>query len=74
MRWVVRFVVERVFWRGSEEQQESEKVERQVKDICLKSFKRDQVRSSDFTKGEDRDDFWRHDEGLNEIQKVLKDA
>lgn len=74
MRWVVGAVVERVFWRGSEEQNESERVERQVKDICLKSFKRDQVRASDFAKDDDTDDFWRQDEGLNEIQKVLKDA
>jgi len=74
MRWVVSSVVERVFWRGSEEQLESEKVERQVKDICLKSLKRDPVQVSDFAKQEDTDDFWKQDEGLNEIQKVLKDA
>lgn len=74
MRWVVRSVVERVFWRGSEEQIESEKVERQVKDICLKSLKRDPVQASDFAKREDTDDFWKQDEGLDEIQKVLKDA
>ena len=73
-RWVVRSVVERVFWRGSEEQIESEKVERQVKDICLKSLKRDPAQTSDFAKHEDTDDFWKQDEGLNEIQKVLKDA
>lgn len=70
----MRFVVERVFWRGSEEQRENEAIEQQVKDICLKSFKRDQARASDSAKNEDTDDFWRHDEGLNEIQKVLKDA
>ena len=74
MRWVVRSVVERVFWRGSEEQRESERVEQQVKDICLKSLKHDQVRTSDFAKDEDTGDFWRKDEGLNEIRKVLKDA
>ena len=73
-RSVVRFVVERVFWRGSEEQIESEKIERQVKDICLNSLKRDQVRTSDYVKDEDTDDFWKQDEGVNEIQKVLKDA
>jgi len=73
-RWVVRFIVERVFWRGSGEQIESEKVERQVKDICLKSLKRDQVQASDLSKDEDTDEFWKQDEGLNEIQKVLKDA
>jgi len=74
MRWVVRSVIERVFWGGSEEQRESEKVERQVKDICLKSLKHDQAQVSDFPKIEDTDDFWKQDEGLNEIQKVLKDA
>jgi len=74
MRWVGRSIVERVFWRGSEEQKESEKVELQVKDICLKSLKRDQAGTSDFAKDEDTDDFWKQDEGLNEIQKVLKDA
>ena len=73
-RWAVRYIIERVFWRGSEEQLEREKVDRQVKDICLKSLKRDQVQASDFTKDEDTDDFWKQDEGLNEIQKVLKDA
>jgi len=74
MRWVVRFVVERVFWRGSEEQIESEKIGRQVKDVCLESLKRGQVKASDYVKDEGTDDFWKQDEGLNEIQKVLKDA
>lgn len=73
-RWVVGSVVERVFWRGSEEQIESEKVERQLKDVYLKSLKREPVKASDFAKHEDTDDFWKQDEGLNEIQKVLKDA
>jgi len=73
-RWVVKFIVGRAFWRGSEEQLESEKVDRQVKDICLKSLKRDQVQASGFTKDEDTDEFWKQDEGLSEIQKVLKDA
>jgi anoctamin-10 len=74
-RSVVRFVIERVFWRGSEEQLESEKIEQQAKDICLKSLKGDQVRPFDYAKNEDTlDDFWKQDEGLNEIQKVLKDA
>jgi len=74
MRWVVSSVVERICWRGSEEQKESDKIERQVKDICLKSLKRDQVQPSVFARDEDKDDFWKQDEGLNEIQKVLKDA
>jgi len=74
MRWVVRSVVERVFWRGSEEQRESEEVELQVKDICLKSLKPDQVQASGFAKDQDTDDFWKQDEGLSEIQKALKDA
>lgn len=72
-RWAVRFVVERVFWRGSEEQIESEKIERQVKDICLNSLKRDQVRTFDYAEDGGTDDFWKQDEGLDEIQKVLKD-
>jgi anoctamin-10 len=74
MRGVIRFVVERVFWRGSEEQIECERIERQVKDICLDSLKRDRVLASDYAKDVDTDDFWKQDEGLNEIQKVLKDA
>lgn len=73
-RWAVRFVMERVFWRGSEEQIESEKIERQVKDICLNTFKRNQVGPSDHVKAEATDDFWKQDEGLDEIQKVLKDG
>lgn len=73
-RSVVRFIVERVFWRGSEEQLESEKIERQVKDICLGSLGRGQVRSTDYAKDEDAEDFWKQEEGLDEIQKVLKDA
>ena len=73
-RWAVRFVINRVFWRGSEEQIESERIERQVKDICLSSLKRDPVRTSDYVKDEDTDDFWKQDEGLDELQKVLKDA
>jgi anoctamin-10 len=73
-RSVVRFVVERLFWKGSKEHIESEKIERQVKDICLNSLKGGQVRASRFARDEDTDDFWKQDEGLNEIQKVLKDA
>ena len=74
MRGIIRVVVERVFWRGSEEQVESERIERQVKDICLDSLKRDHVRASDDVKDEDADDFWEQNEGFNEIQNVLKDA
>jgi len=40
----------------------------------LNSLKRDKVRSSDYAKNEETDDFWKQDEGLDEIQKVLKDA
>lgn len=73
-RSAVKFVMERVFWRGSEEQIESEKVDRQVKDIYLKSLMRDQVRTSEHARDDDTDEFWKQDGGLNEIQQVLKDA
>ncbi|KAF9650159.1 DUF590-domain-containing protein [Thelephora ganbajun] len=74
MRWVVRFVIKRVFWRGSEEQIEDRKIKRQVKDICLKTLKGDQVQATEFAEVKDTDDFWKQDEGLDEIQRVSKDA
>jgi len=68
-RWVVWFVVERVFWRGSEEEMKSEELKRKAGDLDrLDPILDARLRGPDSAEDEDADDFWKQDEG------PLKDA
>ena len=88
VRVLIRHVLERLLWKGSKEEQEAERQETVVKVEYLKSLGVADVREekSDLaakvggveTREEEVSDgvkaFWEFDEGLDEIQRVLKDA
>ncbi|KAG7448058.1 DUF590-domain-containing protein [Guyanagaster necrorhizus] len=77
LRVVVRHVVERIVWKGSEEVKEREKFEREMKESFLKSTAEKEEEDVVEERNEDADAdevFWNHDEGLQEIQRISKEA
>lgn len=77
VRGAIAHVVDRVFWRGSREQIDSESVDKQVKDVCLNTLKGGELQEKEHDVVEEKtplNEFWQFDEGLEEIQKVLKEA
>jgi len=88
VRIIVRHVLERLLWKGSKEEMESERMETVVKEEYLKSLgvadvtKDIQDRSAANVDAGDGnalpDDgmgaFWEYDEGLDELSKGVKDA
>lgn len=90
VRLLIRHVVERVFWRGSGEVEEREREDREVKVQFLKGnlankgapklvgevlIEREvggELVDSDSV--EDGMEFWDHDEGVEEIQRISKEA
>jgi len=89
VRVIVRHVVERVFWKGSEEVKKREKADRVVKETFLGEFVRaeevveaavsDTSSAGDEVLVEPPIDggllgFWDHDEGLDEISRVSKEV
>jgi len=75
-------VLDRAMWRGSEERKINEKTEEEVKSRYLKSLGEDvgadgstifvERMPSPVAGGDDA--FWNRDEGLPEIQKMIKTA
>ena len=84
LRVVVRHVLERLCWKGSEEETRAEEADRRVKEQYLRSLGLDKddfegVGAGGLEKKEDLDGldatgFWVRDEGVDEIQKAVKDA
>jgi len=78
LRFAVSHLMERACWKGSREELDNENIEKQVKDVCLKALnaeaETDSSRHFVEDKDEGIDDFWKYDEGLEEIQKALKDS
>jgi anoctamin-10 len=83
LQHAVKIVVERVFWRDSPEDMEVTTVERKVKNICLIALKdgnedHHQHHAAVLGDGEaegDMGDFWKLDEGIDELRRDhLKDA
>ncbi|TFK39576.1 calcium-activated chloride channel-domain-containing protein [Crucibulum laeve] len=82
VRALVRHIVERVWWRGSTEVKEREEEERRVKERFLSGFVEEgkgvptvqKVNRTVKTEGVDILGFWEHDEGLEEIQRIVKEA
>jgi anoctamin-10 len=76
VRGAIAHAVDRVCWRGSQEQIDSENVDKQVKDVCLKTLNGGELQEREpAVEGKETlDEFWQFDEGLEEIQKVLKEA
>lgn len=89
VRAVVRHIVEKIWWKGSLEIQEREKEERTMKEKFLDSISHADTKSrhhlskepvqlppevavEEETRGEIG--FWDHDEGVDEIQRLVKGA
>jgi broad-specificity NMP kinase len=73
----VRYFIERIFWRGSDEEKRSENVEKEVKNVCLKTLNHDALKSGISAIIEENgevDDFWKLDEGLQEMRNGLKES
>ncbi|KAL4252126.1 DUF590-domain-containing protein [Abortiporus biennis] len=97
VRVIIRHILERLLWRGSKEEKESERMETVVKEEYLKSLGAADVTknireanpvvdalvkeagevtasASSASQGQSCDAFWEYDEGLDELQKGVKDA
>ena len=88
LRALIRHIVDKVFWRGSGEVEEREKEERNVKAKFLSGSGLDirgsggggggggstKVAEADEDVTTDSMGFWDHDEGLEEIQRISKEA
>jgi hypothetical protein len=87
VRALIRHIVEKIFWRGSGEVREREREERNVKakflsgsgvDLAGSEAPVDPMMSGGEVsrEGEEADPmgFWDHDEGLEEIQRISKEA
>lgn len=84
LRGIIRHVVERIWWKGSREVQEREREERLMKEKFLdgnlsgtKSASqvepREKIPAENGLGGEDIG-FWEHDEGVDEIKRLVKEA
>ncbi|KAF8195000.1 calcium-activated chloride channel-domain-containing protein [Pholiota molesta] len=84
LRTCIRHVVEKVFWRGSGEVEERERKDREVKLQFLKGsgvqlsgevvVEREAVGGGAQQDAADEMGFWEHDEGVDEIQRISKEA
>ncbi|KAF5362451.1 hypothetical protein D9756_002731 [Leucocoprinus leucothites] len=88
LRIIVRHIVERIWWKGSREVQESEREESSMKERFLEgagasiyaakniSEPGEEVKPSVETESEaeDKMGFWGHDEGVDEIKRLVKEA
>jgi anoctamin-10 len=84
LRTCIRHVVEKVFWRGSGEVEERERKDREVKLQFLKGsgvqlsgevvVEREAVGGGAEQDAADEMGFWEHDEGVDEIQRISKEA
>jgi anoctamin-10 len=71
VRYAVRIVVDRVYWRHSEEKERLYRAEQKIWGSCLDTLDKSAVHT---TQEEDRNDFWTMDEGLEEIHGGLKEG
>ncbi|PPR03916.1 hypothetical protein CVT24_008101 [Panaeolus cyanescens] len=83
LRLLIRHIVDRVFYRGSTEVEEREREETEVKIKFLRgtgvslASEGVEVDRDSVVKGEGRKDetgFWDHDEGIEEIHRISKEA
>ncbi len=77
LRVVVRHVVERIVWKTSEEVKEREREEREIKESFLRGTAEkgeDDVAEVKRADADADEVFWNHDEGLQEIQRISKEA
>lgn len=76
VRLFVRHVMERLLWKGSKEEEASDEADRLVKEQYLKSLGLNDDETNSNVKEDGLGDvaFWKRDEGIEEIQKSVKDA
>ncbi|KAF9224572.1 DUF590-domain-containing protein [Gyrodon lividus] len=80
LRSAVRHMLELAIWRGSKEMKEAERVERDIKEKYLEQCSTGAASGEAIARESiDRDEdhwasFWANDEGLEEIQKTIKDV
>jgi hypothetical protein len=79
LKAAISYLVERFCWKGSREELDLEEIERQVKHVCLKRLDEDVGEHESHAavvedENVDITEFWKVDEGLQEIQRVLKDS
>lgn len=81
VRGIVRHLLEKFVWSSSKEMEDAERNSREVKEQYLKSIGEAAGNGAAIRgPGEGADDeeegkaFWAHDEGLDEIQRAVKDA
>ena len=80
LRAAVRRILELAIWRGSEEAKEADRVEREMKEkylgqvTSLNSCARVSAAEPIVHDSEEWGAFWGSDEGLDEIQRLVKDA
>jgi hypothetical protein len=80
LRVIVRHVVEKIWWKGGKEVQEREREERTMKEKFLETAGAGAgsvVLPEDKTKvpeTEDKMGFWEHDEGVDEIKRLVKET
>jgi len=65
VRRVVRMVVDRMYWRHSEEKERLDQTERKLRSSCLDTLDKSPARAAQ--EEETQHDFWTSDEGLEEI-------
>ena len=71
VRYVIRMVVDRMYWRHSEEKEKLDRTEQKLRGSCLDAFSRTATHAT--REEETRDDFWTLDEGLEEILRGSKE-
>lgn len=86
LRVIVRHVVERIWWKGSREVQEREREERIMKERFLEGAgagggkgvlepeEKIKLPVETGPEAEDKMGFWEHDEGVDEIKRLVKEA
>ncbi|KAF9074154.1 calcium-activated chloride channel-domain-containing protein [Rhodocollybia butyracea] len=72
---LMKHIMERLLWKGSDEVKEREREERMVKEVFLKGIGGVEVdtavsKTVDAANGEGNTGFWDHDEGMDEIRRL----
>jgi len=71
VRYVVRILVDVMYWRHSEEKEKLDRTEQKLRSSCLGTFAKSAIHTTQ--EEETRDDFWTLDEGLEEILRGSKE-
>lgn len=70
VRYVVRVVVDKMYWRHSEERERLDRAEQKLRRSYLETFDKSTPHAA---QEETQDSFWNLDEGLEEMNRGLKE-